>query len=261
MIIRDKTFENYTYVMAIINLTPDSFYASSRVATDEVLFAVEKVIKEGASIVDLGAQSTRPGYSEVDWQTELNRLEKPLIEIRKNFDVPVSVDTYYSQTADACLSLGADMINDVWGLTYDGKMADVVAKHGASVCIMHNKKEQVKGDLWGEVIPFLQNSVDLALAKGVQKQKICLDGGIGFAKDKAQNFELLNGYKKLSVLGYPLLLGASRKSMFGGDVKDRLAPTLKATESATRDGVLFVRVHDVAENVRVIREFYERNKN
>lgn len=260
MIIRNKDFSGYTYVMAIINLTPDSFFAGSRKTSDNVLFAVENAIKDGAAVIDIGAQSTRPGYVEVDWNTEMQRLEKPLVEIRKNFDIPISIDTYFSQTADACLSLGVDMINDVWGLTYDGKMSGVVAKYDASVCIMHNKKNKVGDDLWGEVIPFLKNSVAVALESGVDKRKICLDGGVGFAKNKEQNFELLNNYKKLSSLGYPLLLGVSRKSMFGGNVEDRLAPTLNASVSAARDGVLFVRVHDVAENVKVIKEFYERYK-
>lgn len=259
MIIRDKKFSGYTYVMAIINLTPDSFYSNSRKTADNVLFAVEKAIKDGASIIDLGVQSTRPGYVEVDAQTEIARLEKPLFEIRKNFDVPISVDTYFSATANRALEMGADMINDVWGLTHDEDMARVVAKYNASVCIMHNKKSAVSDDLWGEVIPFLQNSVNLALASGISADKICLDGGIGFAKNREQNFELLNGYEKLSALGYPLLLGTSRKSMFGGKVEDRLAPTLQSTATAVKKGVLFVRVHDVLENVKVIKDLYGRN--
>ena len=119
---------------------------------------------------------------------------------------------------------------------------------------MHNAKEQLSGDIWGPINDFLKRSVDMALAAGIDKNKICLDGGIGFAKDREQNFELLNGYERLSALGYPLLLGVSRKSMFGGNVKDRLAPTVEATRLAVKKGVVFVRVHDVKENVRAISE-------
>ena len=256
MIIGGKTFKNYTYVMAIINLTPDSFYAGSRRTCDDVLFAVEKAVKGGAAIVDLGAQSTRPGYLEISADEEISRLEKPLRLIKENFDVPVSVDTYFEKCADFALSAGADMINDIWGLTYDKKMASAIAKHHASVCIMHNQKSKVEGDLFNTVSTFLKNSCDSALDAGIERDKICIDGGIGFAKDREQNFELLNGYNRLHSLGYPLLLGCSRKSMFGGKAEERLPQTLEATRLAAKKGVLFVRVHDVAENAKVIKEVY-----
>ena len=256
MIIGGRSFKNYTYVMAIINLTPDSFYAGSRRTCDNVLFAVEKAVKNGAAIIDLGAQSTRPGYAEIGAEQEIARLEKPLMLIKKNFDIPVSVDTYFEKCADFALSAGADMINDIWGLTHDNGMAQTVARHSASVCIMHNAKCNVGGDLWGSVLGFLKNSVDIAVGAGIDMDKICIDGGIGFAKDREQNFELLNGYEKLHTLGYPSLLGCSRKSMFGGLPEDRLPQTVEATSLAAKKGVLFVRVHDVKENVKAIEEVY-----
>ncbi|MDE7400998.1 MAG: dihydropteroate synthase, partial [Clostridia bacterium] len=225
MIIGGSMFKNYTYAMAIINLTPDSFWKDSRTDVDGVLFRVERAVKEGAAVIDLGAQSTRPGYCEVTADEEISRLEKPLAAIKKNFDIPVSVDTYFSKCARAALQLGADMINDVWGLTHDNGMADVIAKAGASVCIMHNAEQKLSGDIFPQIESFLKSSVDTALKAGVSANKICLDGGIGFAKDREQNFQLLNGYERLSALGYPLLLGASRKSMFGGNVEDRLPQT------------------------------------
>lgn len=258
MIVGGRRFENYTYVMAIINLTPDSFYASSRKTCDNVLFAVEKAVKEGASVIDVGAQSTRPGYTEVSAEEEIARLEKPLKAIKSHFNIPVSVDTYFEKCASFALSAGADMINDIWGLTHDKDMAETIARYNASVCIMHNSKEKVTGSLFDTVLTFLENSANLAVRAGIDKDKICLDGGIGFAKDRAQNFELLNGYERLSELGYPLLLGASRKSMFGGEAAERLAPTLESTRIAARKKILFVRVHDVAENVQAIREVYEQ---
>lgn len=249
-------FENYTYVSAIINLTPDSFFAASRVTPDRLLFTVEQAVKDGAALIDLGAQSTRPNYTEVGADEEISRLYRPLMLIKENFDIPVSVDTYFAKVARAALSIGADMINDIWGLTHDKDMAATIANYNASVCIMHNARTPLSGDIWHPIVNFLQNSVNLALGAGIDKDKIILDGGIGFAKSKEQNFELLSGYERLSFLGYPLLLGASRKSFFGGSVQDRLLQTLESTRLAAKRGVLFVRVHDVKENVEVIKEVY-----
>lgn len=260
MKIANKAFENYTFVMAIVNLTPDSFYSGSRATEDDVLFRVERAIKEGAAVVDLGAQSTRPGYEEVGEEEELSRLEKPLIAIGKNFDIPISVDTYFPSVARAALQAGADMINDIKGLSAQS-MAETVARFNASACIMHSAEKQLRGDIFPPVLNFLRNAADRAVAVGVDKDKIILDGGIGFAKDKEQSLNLLTGYERLSALGYPLLLGASRKSLFGGRAEDRLEATLQSTRLAVKKGVLFVRVHDVAENVRAIEEEYERNHN
>lgn len=261
MIIAGKQFKDYTYVFAIVNLTPDSFYAPSRTSSDDVLFRVEKAVKEGAAVIDVGAQSTRPGYKEVSSDEEIKRLEKPLYEIKRNFDIPVSVDTYYSKTAKAALSLGADLINDVWGLTHDSDMAATIAAAGASVCIMHNSKTPLTGDIWQPINDFLQGSVNLALAAGIDRDKICLDGGVGFAKDAAQGRELISHYERLAVQGLPLLLGASRKSLFGGRVEDRLPATLETTRLAAQKKILFVRVHDVKENVQAIEDVYINRKN
>lgn len=259
MIIGKEIFKNYTYVMAIVNLTPDSFWKESRNDEYTVLKTVEKAIKDGAAVIDIGAQSTRPGYTEVSADCEISRFERPLKLIKQNFDIPVSVDTYFSKSAEAALSLGADMINDVWGLAHDEDMAEVIAKHGASVCIMHNAEKTLSGDIFSQIVSFLKDGAVRALNAGVDKDRICLDGGIGFAKTREQNHELMNGYEKLSVLGYPLLLGTSRKSMFGGNAEDRLPQTVESTRLAVRKKVLFVRVHDVKENVAAIKEEYERN--
>ena len=258
MIIADKKFENYTYVMAIVNLTPDSFFADSRKDGYTVLKAVERAVKEGAAVIDVGAQSTRPNYTEVSADEEISRFERPLRLIKQNFDIPVSVDTYFSKSAEAALELGADMINDIWGLSRDKQMAKTIAKHNASVCIMHNAEEVLSGDIWQPVTSFLKAQADYAGACGIASDRICLDGGIGFAKTKEQNWELLKGYNRLSELGYPLLLGTSRKSMFGGKVEDRLPQTLESTRLAARNKILFVRVHDVKQNAQAIKEEYER---
>lgn len=256
MKIGGRVFENYTYVWAIINLTPDSFWKESRKTSDNVLFAVEKAIKDGAAVIDLGAQSTRPGYTEVSAEEEISRFELPLRLIKERFDIPVSVDTYFSKSARAALELKTDLINDIWGLTHDEDMARTIAEYGASACIMHNSKTPLLGDIWGSVIGFLNSSATKAVAAGIDKDKICLDGGIGFAKNREQNLELLEGYDRLNATGYPLLLGTSRKSLFGGNVEDRLSQTVESTRLAARKGILFVRVHDVKENVQAIKEVY-----
>lgn len=258
MIISGREFKDRTYVMAIINLTPDSFYSSSRRTEDDVLFAVERAQKDGAAIIDIGAQSTRPGYCEVPAEEEIGRLEKPLKMIKERFDIPVSVDTYFAEVARAALLLGADMINDVWGLTHDCDMAKTIARFDSSVCIMHNSQSPLSGEIFAPILHFLSDSVKTALDAGIDKDKICLDGGIGFAKNIEQNHILLNNYDRLGVLGYPMLLGCSRKSMFGGKPEDRLEQTLNASRLAVRKGVLFVRVHDVKENVVAIEREYER---
>lgn len=255
MRIGNKIFESYTYIMAIINLTPDSFFAPSRNNEYTVLKAAERAIKDGAAVIDLGAQSTRPNYSEIAADEEIARLSRPLELIKSNFGIPVSVDTYFSKCANAALDLGADMINDIRGLTHDSDMTQTIARHNAAVCIMHNSKENLSGDIFPAIRNFLQDGVNRALDAGIAKDKICVDGGIGFAKSTEQNFELLENYERLD-FGYPLLIGTSRKSMFGGRVEDRLEKTLESTRLAAKKKVLFVRVHDIRENAQAIKEIY-----
>ena len=255
MRIGNKTFIDGTHVMAIINLTPDSFYNKSRTAVEELLPRVRKAIEDGAEVIDIGGQSTRPNHVPVSAEEEWSRLELPIKLIKDNFDIPLSVDTYYPYVAEKALQCGADMINDVWGLQYEdkGEMARIIAKHNAAVCIMQNQNFISPDEkLWEDMHAFLQKSVDIADRYGIDKDKIILDGGIGFGKSKEQNFTVVNSYSNLNRFGYPLLLGTSRKSMFGGDVADRLAPTLETTKEAVRQGVLFVRVHDVKENMQAI---------
>ncbi len=261
MIIKNKEFKSGTHVMAIINLTPDSFFDKSRANNQDVLSRIENAILNGAEIIDIGAQSTRPGHIPVSADEEIERL-KMLPNIRKAFpSIPISIDTYYAKVAEYALSCGADLINDIWGLQYDnGEMAKVIAKYDASCCLMHNQKEDIYTDFFQDILTFLQKSVDIALESGIDKNKICLDGGIGFAKNYDENWDLLNNYDKLNVLGYPLLLGTSRKRMFLGEPQDRLQKTLDSTYLACQKDILFVRVHDVKENKEVIDK-YNANKN
>ena len=255
MKIGNMTFDNGTHIMAIVNLTPDSFYEGSRATNDNLLYRVEKAIKEGAEIIDIGGQSTRPSHIPVSAQEEWQRIENAVVSIKRNFDIPLSVDTYYPFVAQNALESGADLINDIWGLQYNGdmSMADIIANFDASACIMQNQNFiSDDKDLWQDMFSFLDKSVQIAKKAGINKDKILIDGGIGFGKSKEQNWTVLNEYEKLNRYGYPLLLGTSRKSMFGGDVKDRLEPTLESTRLAVRKNVLFVRVHDIKENFQAI---------
>lgn len=257
MKIGSKTFERGTHIMAIINLTPDSFFDKSRTTEDELLPRVIKAIDDGAEVIDIGGQSTRPNHTPISAKEEWLRLERPIELIKSHFDIPLSIDTYYPYVAEKALRNGADMINDIWGLQYEdkGEMASIIAKYDASVCIMQNQNNISPDDrLWQDMYVFLQKSLDIAKQAGIDKDKIILDGGIGFGKTKEQNFDVVKEYSNLHKFGYPLLLGTSRKSMFGGEIADRLAPTLETTRNAVKQNVLFVRVHDVKENMQAIKE-------
>lgn len=256
MIIGGKRFEGRTYVMAIINITPDSFWKDSRSTSRGALAAAERAAEEGADILDIGAQSTRPGYEEVGEEEEISRLGGVLGGILR-LGLPVSVDTYHARVAEFALSEGAHMINDVWGLSRGNGMEKVIASHGASVCIMHNSPSPVTGDVFPPVEEFLKRQAAFAVGAGISPERICLDGGIGFAKSREQNIALLNDYARLKSVGYPLLLGCSRKSLFGGEPGERLPQTLAATRAAAQNGILFVRVHDVKQNKEEIQKIYE----
>ena len=257
MKIGNKTFDSGTHIMAIINLTPDSFFDKSRTGVEDILSRAQRAIDDGAEVIDIGGQSTRPGHIPVSADEEWQRLERPIELIKANFDIPLSVDTYYPSVAQRALESGADMINDIWGLQYEdkGEMASIIAKYDKAVCIMQNQNHISPDEkLWDDMYDFLQKSIDVAMRAGIDKDKIVLDGGIGFGKTKEQNFTVVDSYSNLHRFGYPLLLGTSRKSMFGGDVQDRLAPTLVTTKQAVKQNVLFVRVHDVKENLQAIKE-------
>lgn len=252
--VRDSVFIGGTHVMAILNVTPDSFWSGSRHAHDAVETA-RKFIEQGAEIIDIGGQSTRPGNVQVSAIEEMARVLPAVEGIREVFpDIPISVDTFYPDVAQAAIDAGADMINDVSCLQYDG-MVNVLADTGASVCVMHNRRNTKIKDLFLDKQIGLQTAVDKLICAGVDANKILLDGGIGFNKNNDEDWQLLRGYDKLldDFDEYPFLLGTSRKSMFGGDVDSRLSATLDSTALAVKQGVLFVRVHDVKENVAIIK--------
>ena len=245
-----------TYIMGILNVTPDSFSDGGDFTNVEIALKHAKdMVDEGADIIDLGGESTRPGHTFVSAQEEIKRIVPVISRLKEEINVPISVDTYKSEVAKEALELGVDMINDVWGLTYDDDMAEVIGKYDASVCIMHNQEgSEYDKDIMESIKEFLQKSIDKALKAGIKKEKIVLDPGIGFGKTFEQNLEVLRRLDELKDLGYPVLLGTSRKSVLGNIVnvkpKDRVDATVATTVLGIRDGVDIVRVHDVKENLQ-----------
>ena len=216
------------------------------------------MINDGADIIDLGGESTRPGHTYVDSEEEKRRILPVIKKLKEEIQVPISVDTYKADVAEASLELGVEMINDIWGLTKDKNMANVIAKYDAYVCIMHNQDTtEYNKDIMEAIKEFLQNSIDLALKSGIKKEKIVLDPGIGFGKTFEQNLEVLKRLDEIKTLGYPVLLGTSRKSVIGNvlnvEPKERLEGTIATTVLGIRDGVDIVRVHDVKENLKAAK--------
>lgn len=250
--VRGKRFSTGTHIMGILNATPDSFYSESRVLGD-IAARAEKMALDGAEILDIGGQSTRPTALKVGVLEELSRVIPAIQAVRETTDVPISVDTFYPEVARAALEAGADMINDVSCLAHED-MAELIAEYGASVCIMHDRRKSNIPDLFTDKIIGLNNALKKLFSYGVGKDKIILDGGIGFNKSREEDLELLKRYGELAdEFGeLPFLLGASRKSLFGGEVESRLSATLDSTLYAVRQGILFVRVHDVADNFKAI---------
>lgn len=258
MIIGNKSFNpGKTYIMGILNITPDSFSDGGNYNTlDLALKHAEKMIKDGADVIDVGGESTRPNYTMISEEEETDRICPVIEAIKNNFDIPVSADTYKGKVAAAALNSGADLINDIWGFKYDKNISLEVAKYNASCCLMHNRKDNNYNNFLSDVLCDLRESIKVALDAGVDKDKILIDPGVGFAKTYEQNLEITKRCGELQKLGFPVLFGASRKSMIGTalnlPVENRLEGTLATTVIAVLQNVLFVRVHDVLENKRVI---------
>lgn len=247
-----------TYVMGIVNVTPDSFsdgglYYDAGAAVEHA----HKLVAEGADIIDVGGESTRPGHVPVEAEEEWRRLESVLKRLVNEIKVPISVDTYKADIALRALDLGVDIINDVWGCRADKKMADVCAKYNCPIIIMHNQNNTCYNDLMFDILTFLRESIELAENSGVAPDQIIIDPGIGFGKDLEQNLEVMSRLKELKVLGKPVLLGTSRKSFIGKtlnlDTVERVEGTAATVALGISQGVDIVRVHDVKEMVRVSR--------
>ncbi len=266
MRIGNKNFDlvNQIYIMGILNVTPDSFSDGGKIFgeysyVDIALQKVEQMIKDGASIIDVGGESTRPGYKKIADEEEIARVCPIIKRISENFDIPVSIDTYKSKVAKAAIEAGAHMVNDIWGLKADEKMAGVIKEKDVSCCLMHNRDldKNPYNVFLDDVISDLKDSVNIAKNAGIAEEKIVIDPGIGFAKNLEQNLYLTANVDKLQCLGLPILLGTSRKSMIGLTldlpVEEREEGTMATTVMGILNGCSIIRVHDVKKNYRAAK--------
>ncbi|CCO08670.1 dihydropteroate synthase [Desulforamulus hydrothermalis] len=255
---RELTLGGRTLVMGILNATPDSFsdggrYQEPAAALEHALHMVEA----GADIIDLGGVSTRPGHSQVSEEEELKRVLPVLQRLVQEVPVPISVDTWRARVAREALAVGAHIINDQWALRGDPGLAAVIAQYQVPVILMHNGRDNQYRDIMSEMIAFLRQGIDLACAAGLARENIIIDPGIGFAKTYQQNLEVLRRLKELNVLGCPILLGTSRKSVIAKTldlpVDQRVEGTGATVALGIAGGADIIRVHDVKEMVRVAR--------
>jgi len=246
-------------IMGILNVTPDSFYDGGRFADRESAFRRGlELAAQGADIIDIGGESTRPGSEPVSEQEEMDRVLPVIEAVKREITVPLSIDTTKARVAEEALKAGADMINDISGLTFDTEMAAVAARYGASLVLMHMQGRPGTmqdnpryNDLVGEITAFLGAAAQAAMDRGVSRDRIILDPGIGFGKTLEDNYRIINRIGEFRTLGYPVLVGLSRKSLIGklyGENEDRLPATIALNMAAVRNGADIIRVHDVREH-------------
>jgi len=248
-----------TYLMGILNVTPDSFSDGGQFnLLEKAIEHAWQMADEGADIIDIGGESTRPGHHQVSAEEELKRVLPIINALKKeqSFKLPLSIDTYKAKVAEAALDAGVEMLNDVWGLKADSALATTAARYRVPVCLMHNRSNTDYKDLLTEVIAELEESVILALKAGINEELIIIDPGIGFGKNLEQNLEVMLHLKDFNQLGCPLLLGTSRKSMIGKTldlpVEERLEGTAATVAYGISAGADMIRVHDIKEMKRVI---------
>ena len=247
-----------TYIMGILNVTPDSFSDGGRFEdSGRAMEQVEKMISEGADLIDVGGESTRPGHQQISEEEEIARVVPMIWLIKERFEIPVSVDTYKSRVAEAALEAGADLLNDIWGFLYDERMAELAARYDVPVCLMHNRNNTEYDDFVNDVAADLKKCLAVAKKYNIKPENILLDPGIGFGKTYEQNLILLDHLETVCELGYPVLLGASRKSVIGLTlelpVTEREEGTIATTVLGAMKGCSFVRVHDVRANARALQ--------
>jgi len=256
-----------TYVMGILNLTPDSFSDGGRWnGLEASVLHAKEMIKDGADIIDIGGESTRPNHAYVTEEEEIRRVIPVIEALSKEVQVPISIDTYKGKVAELAIMAGASLINDVWGFKKDPYISKLAAKFQVPCCLMHNKSNSIYESFIEDILKELGESVDIALKAGVKRENIILDPGIGFGKTYDQNLETMQKLEHISNLGYPVLLGTSRKSMIGNalnlPVEERVEGTVATTVIGIAKGCDFVRVHDVLENKRasiMADAIYRRN--
>ena len=247
-----------TYIMGILNVTPDSFSDGGRYdGLDRAIEHAKQMIQEGVDIIDVGGESTRPGHVQITEEEEIARVVPVIRKLKEEFDIPVSIDTYKSAVAAAAIEAGADLVNDIWGLKYDEKIADVIAKHNVACCLMHNRDNTEYSNFLDDFMEDMRECIRLAKAAGIADDKIILDPGVGFGKTYEMNLEIIDKLEIMQKLNYPILLGTSRKSVIGLTldlpVDQREEGTLVTTVYGVQKGSAFVRVHDVNKNKRAIQ--------
>ena len=259
MIIGNKNFDtkHHTYVMGILNVTPDSFSDGGRFNTlDSALRHAEEMVSDGADILDVGGESTRPGHTQITDEEEIERVVPVIRILKSHFDIPVSIDTYKSTVARAALEAGADLVNDIWGFKYDPHMAKLTAEYQAACCLMHNRNAAEYQNFLEDFMNDMQECIRIAKEAGIPDDKIILDPGVGFGKNYEMNLEIIQKVGKMQELGYPVLLGTSRKSVIGLTLDlpsdQREEGTRATTVYGMLNGCSFVRVHDVKANKRAI---------
>lgn len=250
--------ENHCYIMGILNVTPDSFSDGGK--WNDLQRAgrhVEDMVREGADIIDIGGESTRPGHVQITAEEEILRVVPYIEMVKKLTDVPVSIDSYKPQVIEAALAAGADMVNDIWGLKYDRRTAELIAEYDVPCCLMHNRDNANYGDFMTDMLAELEETLAIAEAAGIKKERIILDPGVGFGKTYEQNLTVIRELNRLCGLGYPILLAASRKSVIGNTLnlsaEHRVEGTVATTVMGVERGASFVRVHDVKENLRAVK--------
>lgn len=251
-------FNKKTQIMGIMNVTPDSFSDGGRFTTeDQWQERALEMVRQGADMIDIGGESTRPGSTPVTEEEELSRVVPAIRSIRRVVDIPISIDTYKSSVAERALAEGASMINDVWGAKFDPEMARVAARHDVPLILMHNRKNTDYRNLIADMLEDLRTSIRIALDAGVKHERIIIDPGIGFAKTYEDNLQVMRQLDAFQELGYPLLLGTSRKSLIAKaldlPVHERVEGTGATVCLGIEKGCHIVRVHDVLEMSRMAR--------
>jgi len=260
-----------TQIMGILNVTPDSFSDGGQFEeTQSALNHVIQMVKDGADIIDVGGESTRPGSEYVESKHEIKRVVPTIENLKKYINKPISIDTYKADVAEAAIKAGASMVNDVWGLQKDPEMAHVIAHYKVPVIIMHNQEDNIyEKDILESMIEFFTKSLEIAKEAGIKRDQIVIDPGIGFGKNLKQNQEVMHRLEELHVLKLPILLGISRKSIIGLALDlpphERLEGTLALNALGIHKGVDIIRVHDIKENLRaaqmidtIVRGDYEQ---
>lgn len=254
-----------TYVMGVLNRTPDSFSDGGRFMDEETaLRQIRKMTRDGADIIDIGGESTRPGSEGVSVSEELERTISLIKKMSEELEIPISIDTSKHEVAREAIRHGASIVNDITGLKSNSKMAGVISESGAAVCVMHTKgapknmqDNPVYADLMAEIIDSLSGSIDIALKAGIPPERIIVDPGIGFGKTTRHNLTIIDRLQELKVLGKPILIGTSRKSFIGAvldkDTSGRLMGTAATCALAIANGADIIRVHDIGEMVEVAR--------